>query len=701
MAERTLHDLAFPTLDDKSMQSIAKVAHVQRFKDGDALFSAGDAEFKFFVIKSGKVEIIDVTGDAPKVIVAHEARQFTGDISHMTGNRAIVSGICRGGCEAYAICDDDLQRMLQDNQRLADVIMQAFIARRQLLESSPDFVGLRVIGSGFSPDTFRIRDFMARNHVPNTFLDLDKEKGVETLLKRFKVTIDQTPIVACAEMLVLRNPSNRELAEELGIRRPLEQKVYDLVIIGAGPAGLAAAVYGASEGLSTLMLERDSPGGQAGSSMRIENYLGFPLGITGDELIKGAVLQAHKFGASISNPSEAMAIETEGAYSTVSLDDEKVTARCLLIASGAEYGRLKAEGREKFEGRGVYYAATPVEAGSCVNSDVVLVGGGNSAGQASVYLATKARRVFHLIRGDDLYKNMSSYLARRIERSENAELLKNTEIMRPDAAGKVVHLLDPPQLEILPPHVAIEAIEDRLLLRRRHPPWVGGDFQFAGKTRDRSSQQRSQVLLGDEPAARLAVVNQRGHAEQRTTILHHRKIHFERVEELAERFLGSLAVLSGALENRDDLPDRLLAAQMQIRAKRPAAEVVVMTPRCWVDGEPLWQERRGSHRHYQTARRDEQGARSSRRASQRTVLGGRGSKLGVRLPASNGRFKRAERRFVGRRYREPDRAEQNHECLECQRTSTEEMAAARHGIRLEMCPPRVRAAAHLCRAGSE
>ncbi len=299
----TLHDLAFPTLDEANMRTIAKVAHPQEFRDGDMLFRAGDRDFKFFVIKSGKVEIVDCTGDTPQVVATHGPGAFTGDISHLTGNPAIVSAICRGGCEAYAICEDDLSRILQDDPRLSDIILQGFMARRQLLENSPGFVGLRVIGSRYSADTFRIRDFLSRNHVPNTYLELDNNPGVETLLKRFKLTENQTPVVACAEKLVLRNPSNRQLADALGIRRPLEQKVYDLVIIGAGPAGLAAAVYGASEGLSVLILERDSPGGQAGSSMRIENYLGFPLGITGGEFIERAVLQANKFVASPSRPS--------------------------------------------------------------------------------------------------------------------------------------------------------------------------------------------------------------------------------------------------------------------------------------------------------------------------------------------------------------------------------------------------------------
>ncbi len=426
----TLQELAFPTLDEANMRTIAKVAHPKTFRDGDKLFQAGDRDFKFYVIRSGKVEIVDSTGDAPQIVATHGPGAFTGDISHLTGNPAIVSAVCRGGCEAYAICEDDLQRILQDDPHLSDIILQGFIARRQLLESSPGFVGLRVIGSKYSADTFRIRDFLARNHVPNTYLELDGNPGVETMLKRFKLTQDQTPVVACAEKLVLRNPTNRQLADALGIRRPLEQKVYDLAIIGAGPAGLAASVYAASEGLSVLMLERDAPGGQAGSSMRIENYLGFPLGITGGEFIERAVLQAQKFGAAISTTSQATKIDETPGYITIHLEGEQVTARCLLIASGAEYRRLQAEGREKFDGRGVFYAATAVEANFCKGSDVILVGGGNSAGQASVYLSSKARRVYHLIRGGDLYKGMSSYLVHRIESIENIEVLKNTEVVR-------------------------------------------------------------------------------------------------------------------------------------------------------------------------------------------------------------------------------------------------------------------------------
>ena len=231
--------------------------------------------------------------------------------------------------------------------------------------------------------------------------------------------------------MLLRNPSNRELAEALGIRQPLEQVVYDLIVVGAGPAGLAAAVYAASEGLNTVVLERTGPGGQAGRSMRIENYLGFPTGVTGSELAERAVVQAGKFGARLPVPTPVTGLTFENMYPVLHLDGgETVTAKCLLIATGADYRRLSAEGCEQFEGRGVYYAATRTEEPLCRGAEVVVVGGGNSAGQAAVFLAGVARKVYLVIRGDDLYQDMSSYLAWRIEQTPNIEVLLNTEVRR-------------------------------------------------------------------------------------------------------------------------------------------------------------------------------------------------------------------------------------------------------------------------------
>ncbi len=416
MPEHDLRTIAFPTLTDKQIAELANYADATRkFHPGEALFHHGDRGRKFFAIKSGEVEIIDETGETPKSVVVHKPGGFTGDVDHLTGNPSVVTGIARTEGEALEISSERLRELLNQIPQLSDIILQAFIARRQLLREAADFVGLRVIGSRYSQDTFRIRDFLAKNHVLFTWLDLENDPAVAKMLEQFGVTEADTPIVACAHMLLLRNPSNRELAEEIGIRHPLEQTVYDLAIVGSGPAGLAAAVYGASEGLRTVVLERTAPGGQAGSSMRIENYLGFPTGITGSELADRATLQAEKFGANLSIATPVVRLKFENKLSVLELEGgENVIAKCLLIATGAEYSRLPVEGCENFEGRGVYYAATPNEVQMCRGSDVVLVGGGNSAGQAAVYLSQNARKVCLLIRGDDLCKNMSAYLAHRI-----------------------------------------------------------------------------------------------------------------------------------------------------------------------------------------------------------------------------------------------------------------------------------------------
>ncbi len=433
MAEHNLESIAFPLLTG---EQIAKLAHcvessLRRFEDGQTLFKAGEHDMKFFIVKSGEVEILDPTGDKPKTVTIHRPGEFTGDVSQLTGRPAVVTAVARGACETYEVSGESLRLILNRCPELSDIILQAFIARRQLLTESGEFIGLRVIGSRYSQDTFRIRDFLAKNRVLFTWLDLENNPQVDDLLKQFAVTEEETPIVACAHMLLLRNPSNLQLAEATGLRRRFERTVYDLVVVGAGPAGLAAAVYGASEGLNTVVLDRTAPGGQAGSSMRIENYLGFPMGLTGSELADRAVLQANKFGANMSVPTPAIRLSFDKGYSVVELDgNESLVAKCLLISTGAQYRRLEVEGCEQFEGCGVYYAATPNEAQMCRGSEVIVVGGGNSAGQAAVFLSRHVKKVYLIIRGDDLYKNMSSYLVRRIEQTENIELLCNTTIQR-------------------------------------------------------------------------------------------------------------------------------------------------------------------------------------------------------------------------------------------------------------------------------
>ncbi len=433
MEIRELRSLAFPKLSEAELAALGHCPRMvlKHFRPDQTLFEVGERNSNFCVIKSGEVEILDVSGDAPKTVTVHKTGEFTGEVAQLTGSPALVRGVVRRESEIYEVSPDALRQLLSHHPELGDTILRAFIARRQLLREPGNFIGPRVIGSRYSQGTFRIRDFLSKNRVPFTWLDLEADPQVNALLQKFELSETDTPVVVWRGSVLLRNPTNRELAEALGLRPQLERTVYDLVVVGAGPAGLAAAVYGASEGLRTVVLERDAPGGQAGRSMRIENYLGFPAGITGSELAELAVVQVNKFGARLSLPTAVARLTFENRYSVLHLDgDETVTTKCLLIATGADYRLLDVEGCTTFEGRGVYYAATPMEAQMCGGSDVVVIGGGNSAGQAAVFLAGHARKVYMLIRGDDLYKSMSSYLVRRIEQTPNIEVLCNSEVKR-------------------------------------------------------------------------------------------------------------------------------------------------------------------------------------------------------------------------------------------------------------------------------
>jgi thioredoxin reductase (NADPH) len=431
MPEQPLQSIAFPTLSEAQIREFeAGTGAVSRpVRDGETLIAVGDRDFKFFIVKAGEIEIVDQSGDRPKTVTVHRKGEFTGDVSHLTGRASVTRAVAKGDGEVAEISSDMLRAALNQCATLSDILLQAFIARRQLLRESGDFVGLRVIGSRYSTDTFRVRDFLAKNRVLFTWLDLETHPEVSQLLEHFAVTVAATPVVAMGDLLFLRNPSNRELADAIGIHQPLEHTVYDLVVVGAGPAGLAAAVYGASEGLHTLLIERTAPGGQAGASMRIENYLGFPTGVTGAELADRAMLQANKFGARLSIPSQVTGLSWDKKYSVLQLDSgETVTTKCLLIATGADYRRLEVDGCARFEGKGVYYAATPAEGQLCRDVPVVLVGGGNSAGQAAIFLAQHASEVHLVIRGDSLHNSMSSYLARRIEHTRNITLNTRTTV---------------------------------------------------------------------------------------------------------------------------------------------------------------------------------------------------------------------------------------------------------------------------------
>jgi thioredoxin reductase (NADPH) len=428
MAMPDAHAVAFPTLDDTQVATLSTFGTRRSLHDGESLFKAGDREFKFFVVERGAVEILEHSRGEPKTVALHERHAFGGDVSLVTGRPALVSAIARGATEVFEITRHDLRRIMGERPAVGEILLRAFIARRELLVAS-DFQGLRVIGSRASRDTFRIRDFLARNQVPFTWIDMDQESSVGELLRGFGLSEADTPVIVFGSEPLLRNPSTRAVAELIGVRRPLGQKTYDLVIVGGGPAGLAAAVYGASEGLATVVIDATAPGGQAGTSSKIENYLGFPTGISGSELTNRAILQAQKFGTQFSSPSRATRLAFVDEVCHVWFDDDgHVMSRCVLIATGAEYRKLQVPGRERLDGSGVYYAATVTEAQMCRGSDVIVVGGGNSAGQAAMYLSEQTPRVYVVIRGSNLRKGMSSYLVDRIEKAENIDVLTECEI---------------------------------------------------------------------------------------------------------------------------------------------------------------------------------------------------------------------------------------------------------------------------------
>ena len=283
-------------------------------------------------------------------MIVHESREFTGEINMLSDKPSLVTAVAKGDCQVYEISTNDFKHIINEIPQLGDCILQAFLSRRELLESS-GFTGLKVVGSKFSRDTFRIKDFLSRNKIPFTWIDLEKDTSIYKLLKQFEIGIDEMPVVAFESNKIFKNPSNLELGKLVGIKKTLEDKVYDLAIVGAGPAGLAAAVYGASEGLETVVLEKTAPGGQAGCSSKIENYMGFPTGLTGTNLANRALLQAQKFGAQFSTPAEVVSLECDSHYNVLKLaNGESVTSKCILIATGVSYRKLGIEGCEKFEG---------------------------------------------------------------------------------------------------------------------------------------------------------------------------------------------------------------------------------------------------------------------------------------------------------------------------------------------------------------
>jgi len=425
---RTRFPEASLKLDEHQMRIVERFAKLRAFKSGQTIIAAGTRDPNFYVVKTGEVEAIEYSSGKPQVIWKSFAQELLGDVSFLSGNASHLTRVAVGDVEVFEIVPENLRRIIDEEPSLGNIILTTLIARIQIMRDL-NLTPLQVIGSRYSADAFRIRDFLGKNRVAFAWLDIEGNPSANDLLERVGVEEAETPVVICGNDWLLHNPANRELAEKLGIFTGPKEQLYDLAIVGAGPAGLTAAVYASSEGLRTIVLERTAPGGQAGTSSRIENYPGFPTGLSGADLAGRIALQARKFGAEISTPCAVHKLELTNGYPAILLEDGKsVSSKCLLIASGASYRRLSVEDSERFEGVGLYYAATPIEAQACVGSDLVVVGGGNSAGQAAVFLAEHARKVFLLIRGTDLAKNMSRYLARRIEQTKNIVVLTNAEI---------------------------------------------------------------------------------------------------------------------------------------------------------------------------------------------------------------------------------------------------------------------------------
>jgi thioredoxin reductase (NADPH) len=414
----------FPTLTPQQISRIAVHGRQRSTTRGEVLVEVGDRIVPFFVVVSGEVQVLRPADGAETLIVTHRAGQFTGEASMISGRRALARLRVSESAEVIELTREALLTLVQTDAELSEIVMRSFILRRLELIAH-DLGDVVVVGSSHSAGTLRVKEFLTRNGHPFQYLDLDRDRDAQELLDRFPVGVGDVPVVLGCGGTVLRNPTNAQVAESLGFNEDVDEAhVSDLVIVGGGPAGLAAAVYGASEGLDVQVLESNVPGGQAGGSSRIENYLGFPTGISGLDLTGRAYAQALKFGAHVMVAKGATRLVCDEQPYSVEIDGgPRLVARAVIIATGAEYRKPDLEHLSKFEGAGVYYGATPMEAQLCTGEDVIVVGGGNSAGQAAVFLAATAHRVHMLVRGSGLADTMSRYLIRRIE--ENPAIVRS------------------------------------------------------------------------------------------------------------------------------------------------------------------------------------------------------------------------------------------------------------------------------------
>jgi thioredoxin reductase (NADPH) len=419
---------AFPRLSEEQIAALSSVGERRRVNDGDILYREGDGNGGFFIILAGKVVVVEESEAGERVVGVHGPRRFLGELGLITGQAVFVRAIVREPGEVLVVSPECLREIVTQDVVLGDLILRALIMRRAVMIGLG--VGFRIVGSRYSPDTRRLREFAIRNRLPHHWIDLESDPGAEEILQRLGVRPEECPVVLVGPDRALRNPSNAELAQALGMRVPdRPQMAADLVVVGAGPAGLAAALYGASEGLKTVVLESVATGGQASMSPRIENYLGFPAGLSGGELAERATIQARKFGASITLPGEAVGLELlDGGFRIPLSDGGDARGRAVVIAAGVRYRRLPLANLDRLEGICVHYEATEIEAQECRGEPVVAVGGGNSAGQGVLLLARYVPRLTLVVRERSLDENMSRYLADRIEATPSIAVLTHCEV---------------------------------------------------------------------------------------------------------------------------------------------------------------------------------------------------------------------------------------------------------------------------------
>jgi thioredoxin reductase (NADPH) len=421
---------AFPVLTSAQIERIRPYGIARTVRAGDILYEAGQQGMACYVVLSGELEIIMTRLGGEHVFVTYGAGGFSGEMVLISGARSLSRGRVAEDGEFLQVSADSLHVLIARDSELSDIFMRAFILRRLMLIQE-GMGNVTILGSRYSANTLRLREFLTRNAQPHVYIDLDSDKDAQELLDRFSLTIDEIPVVICSGNKVLRNPTTQRLAEGLGLSDVGDgARIRDVVIVGAGPAGLAAAVYAASEGLDAVVIEADFPGGQAGSSSKIENYIGFPTGISGLELTGRAVAQAEKFGAQMLIGQRVVQLDCDQRPYRLSLENESILqTRSIIIAAGAQYNKPNVANLQQFEGNGVYYAATFMESQLCGGDDVIVIGGGNSAGQAAVFLAESAHRVYMLVRGTTLSETMSRYLTQRITKHPSIELHLQTELL--------------------------------------------------------------------------------------------------------------------------------------------------------------------------------------------------------------------------------------------------------------------------------